>query len=61
MTGTSGQNLRISGYHMALQFLRDIGLAMEKHSNTTSDLKIYIIYDQYSLVLNQMLIKNNNY
>lgn len=40
ITGVSGQNLRISGNHIALQLRKDIGLAIEKHSKTTSDLKI---------------------
>lgn len=37
MTGVSGQNRRISGYHIALQFRKDTGLAIEKHRSTTSD------------------------
>lgn len=39
ITGVSGQNLRISGYHIALQLRNDIGLAIEKHNKTISDLK----------------------
>ncbi len=37
ITGTSGQNFRISGYHIARQFRNDTGLAIEKHSSTTSE------------------------
>lgn len=37
-TGVCGQNLLISGYHITLQFRKETGLVMEKHSNTTSDL-----------------------
>lgn len=37
MTGVSGQNRRISGYHMAKQFRNDVGFAIEKHKSTTSD------------------------
>lgn len=37
ITGVSGQNLRISGYHMARQFRNDTGFVMEKHKSTTSE------------------------
>lgn len=37
-TGVCGQNLLISGYHITLQFRKETGLVMEKHSKTTSDL-----------------------
>uniref|UniRef100_A0AAG5DBW7 Uncharacterized protein n=1 Tax=Anopheles atroparvus TaxID=41427 RepID=A0AAG5DBW7_ANOAO len=39
MTGVSGQNLRISGYHMARQFRSETGFAIEKQSSTTSELE----------------------
>lgn len=37
MTGVSGQNRRISGYHIARQLRNDAELAMEKHKRTTSE------------------------
>ena len=43
-TGVLGQKRRISGSHIALQLRRDFGLPIEKQSNTTSDLKVKIIY-----------------
>lgn len=38
-TGVCGQKRLISGYHIAWQLRSDTGLVIEKHSNTTSDLK----------------------
>ena len=39
MTGARGQKCLISGYHMVFTWYSELGLAMEKQSTTTSDLK----------------------
>lgn len=39
MTGARGQKCLISGYHMVFTWCRELGLAMEKHKTTTSDLQ----------------------
>lgn len=39
MTGVRGQKCLISRYHMVFTWWRELGLAMEKHSTTTSDLQ----------------------
>lgn len=39
MTGALGQKCLISGYHMVLTWCSEFGLAIEKHSTTTSDLQ----------------------
>lgn len=43
-TGVLGQKRRISGSHTALQLRSDLGLPIEKHSSTTSDLTESTIY-----------------
>lgn len=47
-TGVCGQKRLISGYHIAWQLRSDTGLVIEKHSNTTSDLKFHKFKIKYS-------------
>lgn len=62
--GVCGQNRRISGHHITLQFFRDVGFAIEKQRRTTSDLKMKLNNTSYNdrlLQYHQYSSKHRNY